>query len=453
MTLFAISAVGLLMAGSTAAQMPEIEFLHVPPYRSEDNLVGRVRHANPDSFQVAAYIFVEGAGWWSKPSAEQPWTAVRSDSTWKVDITTGGSDIFATRLVAALFGREANVDPVVQGAACLPEHIEREAAAVIRTERTPRTLLFSNYTWRVKASATPVGPGSTRFSEAPDHVWVDEEGFLHLRLAPIGETWYGSEVILAESLGYGRYTFTIEGAVGELPESVVLGLFTWDNDACEVPHREIDIEFSRWGVPTDPNAQYVVQPHDTAGNRFRWSMPADVTLSTHIFHWTPDSISFLSVKGGDLGAPVDSVLQRWRYTGPHVPTPGSENARINLWLFSEPPATGVEVVVRRFAFEPHPTMVETSQNPEAPVSFRLLPNYPNPFNAVTRIPFVLKRKANVTLSIYDVRGSEVGVLIDGEVAAGAHEALWDASDLPSGVYLARLRVGKRTQVRKLLLLR
>jgi hypothetical protein len=66
--------------------------------------------------------------------------------------------------------------------------------------------------------------------------------------------------------------------------------------------------------------------------------------------------------------------------------------------------------------------------------------YPNPFNPVTSIVFTLAEPSIVELKVFDLLGSGVAVLVDGPIGAGSHEARWDAGDLSSGVYLARIRV-------------
>jgi choice-of-anchor B domain-containing protein len=102
----------------------------------------------------------------------------------------------------------------------------------------------------------------------------------------------------------------------------------------------------------------------------------------------------------------------------------------------------------------------TSVDPIEPSTFALLQNYPNPFNPETSIPYSLSRNGHATLRIYDVLGRVVETLIDGDVAAGAHEQSWDASRIPSGVYFYRLEVGvvgapghEFSQMRKLILLK
>jgi len=88
-----------------------------------------------------------------------------------------------------------------------------------------------------------------------------------------------------------------------------------------------------------------------------------------------------------------------------------------------------------------------------PVGFQLYQNYPNPFNPSTTIRFSLQAAANVTLTVFDMRGREVETLVKSRFAAGEHTILWDAGSLASGVYFYRLHAGSFTETRKLLLVR
>jgi hypothetical protein len=70
----------------------------------------------------------------------------------------------------------------------------------------------------------------------------------------------------------------------------------------------------------------------------------------------------------------------------------------------------------------------------------LQPAAPNPFRTAAEIRFTLGAAAPVTVDVHDVRGRLVRRLIDGEeLAAGAHSVRWDSGELPSGVYLFRVR--------------
>ncbi len=88
----------------------------------------------------------------------------------------------------------------------------------------------------------------------------------------------------------------------------------------------------------------------------------------------------------------------------------------------------------------------------------LAPNYPNPFNPKTTLPFSLAAPAQVRLAIYDVAGRLQRTLVDAHLAAGEHWVNWDGRDeggteLASGVYFSRFEAGAVSEVRKLLLLR
>ena len=98
---------------------------------------------------------------------------------------------------------------------------------------------------------------------------------------------------------------------------------------------------------------------------------------------------------------------------------------------------------------------------EIPESTALLPNYPNPFNPETWIPYHLAQAANVTLTVYDVRGSVVRELRLGHQPAGVYvnrgrAAYWDGKNqlgekVASGVYFYTLAAGEFTATRKLLI--
>jgi hypothetical protein len=105
-----------------------------------------------------------------------------------------------------------------------------------------------------------------------------------------------------------------------------------------------------------------------------------------------------------------------------------------------------------------PLHVDYSSAPPAPsgtpVAFRLLPNYPNPFNAVTVIPFELRSPRKVSLIIYDILGREVARLIDGEdYTVGTHRVSWSATSQASGLFFAHLKVDGKQAVRRLVLLK
>ena len=439
-------------AHGASAGNPIIEFTFVPPYGSSDNLIGRIRDVDPINYKVAVYIFVEGSGWWTKPTFAQPLTPIRSDSTWTCDITTGGNDAYATRIHAFLLPNGVN-PPQAGGLTDLPASLFTISVANVSATRSPKMVVFSGYEWWVKTSAVPVGPGPNYFSDSAENIWVDSLGQLHLKMTQRNGRWHCSEVVLRNSLGYGRYVFQLTGKIGRLDPNVVLGLFTWDNASAEF-HREIDIEFSRWSVATDPNAQYVVQPWDRPGNRQRWVIPTALDFSTHSFIWKPDSISFLSTKGHQTAAPLDSIIYSWNYKGPNIPTHGNENARINLWLFNGQAPTDtaeVEVIIKKFIFDARTSVDE--RRGTTPGRYYLAQNHPNPVNASTSIRYTLPRESRVSIRVYNLAGREVEVMVDQHNFAGEHVIVWRAGDLPSGIYFYRLESERWKEIKQLVVLK
>ncbi|MBC8205263.1 MAG: T9SS type A sorting domain-containing protein [FCB group bacterium] len=79
--------------------------------------------------------------------------------------------------------------------------------------------------------------------------------------------------------------------------------------------------------------------------------------------------------------------------------------------------------------------------------------YPNPFNPSTVISFELKDAGEVSLIVFDVQGREVQSLVNGHRSMGYHEAVFDGSELASGIYFARLDAGGFAQTQKLLLIK
>jgi hypothetical protein len=95
---------------------------------------------------------------------------------------------------------------------------------------------------------------------------------------------------------------------------------------------------------------------------------------------------------------------------------------------------------------------------EIPVIARLGQNFPNPFNASTKISYQLPVSEDVELKIYDALGRKVRILILAKQTSGHHEIAWDGRDdfgmqVPSGTYFYRLKAGNYTQIRKAVLLK
>lgn len=93
-----------------------------------------------------------------------------------------------------------------------------------------------------------------------------------------------------------------------------------------------------------------------------------------------------------------------------------------------------------------------------PYSFVLKQNYPNPFNPSTAIAYETVFPAWVRVTVYNMLGQIVDVLVDGMQLPGRHKILWQGTDragrpVASGIYVYRIDTGRMTATRKMLLLR
>lgn len=98
------------------------------------------------------------------------------------------------------------------------------------------------------------------------------------------------------------------------------------------------------------------------------------------------------------------------------------------------------------------------ENKVIPEEFSLLQNYPNPFNPKTKICYTLPIDCKVRLSIYNILGQRIRVLVDEHQKAGYRSVFWDGKDekggeTGSGVYFYRIQADKFTQTKKMLFLR
>ena len=123
----------------------------------------------------------------------------------------------------------------------------------------------------------------------------------------------------------------------------------------------------------------------------------------------------------------------------------AQSSRSARWGFDRTSASSVE------------SLSSTGLGPaQMPVGFRLGPNYPNPFNPATVIPYQLATGGYVRLEVFNLLGQRVATLVDGEQAAGSHTAVWTATDgvgraVSAGVYVYRLLVDGQQQTGRMVL--
>jgi hypothetical protein len=189
-------------------------------------------------------------------------------------------------------------------------------------------------------------------------------------------------------------------------------------------------------------------------------------------------IVFLQSPAGGAVAPADSDTFTWR-----TPSPGASHYWFELGVdstFSSPGAidsavTDTVKVVRRLAngryywrvrgvdlggwgpfSETRSIRVVINSVAEyrgIPETFVLEQNHPNPFNPSTKIGFGLPVESRARVDVYNLLGERIATLLDGHMRAGYHTLAFDASSLPSGIYIYRLTTDKGSLVRKMILMK
>ena len=90
---------------------------------------------------------------------------------------------------------------------------------------------------------------------------------------------------------------------------------------------------------------------------------------------------------------------------------------------------------------------------EIPKDYRLYQNYPNPFNPSTNIKFETPASENVKLSVYNLLGEEVDVLVNRYMNKGIHIVKFEGENLASGIYIYILKAGGFVYTKKMVLIK
>ncbi len=233
--------------------------------------------------------------------------------------------------------------------------------------------VFKNSTW---------GPGNNYFTDHPNDIFIDDNGYLHLTITEREDKWWSSEVISQDTMGYGTYVWTVGRVPQNLDPMVVLGLFTWDSYTFQSDaNSEVDIEFSKWGdADQDTTLQYGVQPinfgpyYPERDDKPKVNPALWGDVSTHAFTWTDTLITWESWSGAEYGNGSPQASWTFDLSNPArvknengnssnpviIPAPGSNtNARMNLWLVQGADNGPVfpfrtEIVIQDFKYTPLP---------------------------------------------------------------------------------------------------
>jgi MYXO-CTERM domain-containing protein len=250
----------------------------------------------------------------------------------------------------AVSGARAVLLAAISGAALL--------AAPVAHAATP--FVWKGHTWKVTSGGMAgVADGS------PSNVSIDGSGYLHLKITNTAGTWTASELFTTDDLGFGTYQWQVDGPIDVYDKNVVLGLFPYGpaGGIGKDGTNEIDIEFSRWGQASGPNADWTDYPSSgtTQGEMsFSFSLGGG-TLSTSRFVWTSTSIEDFLMTGIQPIGSTTGLVKSWTYAPANAMVNIPQQAMplgINLWCFAIPSdAKDEEVVIRDFEFVPEGTAI------------------------------------------------------------------------------------------------
>jgi hypothetical protein len=329
---------------SPQAQVPpSIEFTTLPPAAAGDgnvfvSIAGRVTGARPGQQIV---VFARSGMWWVQPLADQPFTAVQPDFSWKNTIHPGSA--YAALLVDPGYSPPSTAHMLPQTGGAVQAVAVAEGPAL--PHQPAKKLRFGGYEWEVRR--TPSSPAASQTVYDPANAWVDENGFLHLRIARSSGGWTSADLSLARSLGYGSYHFVVRD-ISHLEPCAALTISTRDDSG---PYREMNIQISRWGRTGGKNAQYVVQPYFVPANMVRFLAPAG-TL-TYSLSWEPGRASFQTFRGSGAGGKGEMIAAHTFTSG--VPAPDTESVRLNFSAYysrHNALRNGAEVIFEKFEYLP-----------------------------------------------------------------------------------------------------
>jgi hypothetical protein len=270
----------------------------------------------------------------------------------------------------------------------------------------------------------------------PRCVALDDEGNLYVS--------FRTGAVDLNSDGAGLFKFPLTGT---LP--VVNADALWGIDAA-ASHRIADLQFDSGSSRTsnsDDILYYATRADGGNSDDGIWR-PDDINSA---FPVPTKIITEIELYGGDENINARSGLA--------LDAAGNlilfENSNEHIF-FITPPSQDAENSFTTVSYDSIKTAGATSIASERNrlLSFKLNQNYPNPFNPSTTISFQLDKPMNVSLSVHNLLGEEVALLINDEPkSAGYHNAVFSADELPSGVYIYTLKAGTNIAMSKMTLLK
>jgi hypothetical protein len=233
------------------------------------------------------------------------------------------------------------------------------AGPALHGSEQQRLIRWSGITWYVYPNCDDCGPSLTPTTNADRAVYVDDRGYLHLKVSKIGGKWRGVELRALTRPTYGTYRWIVDTATADLDQWAVLGMFLYKPGAKKFTS-EIDIENSRFPhlLKAPNNAQFVTQPYFVKGNLHPYSILPEYHPLLQQFTWRP-GVTYGGPGRVDFETRVGSVpraplLAEWSYSSYSVPPPQGMQLFLVLWMNqNKPPSDGLHsAVIRSVTIKP-----------------------------------------------------------------------------------------------------
>lgn len=176
-------------------------------------------------------------------------------------------------------------------------------------------------------------------------------------------------------------------------------------------------------------------------------------LSNHIYSITFDNQDnvFVSAFAGGVYALQTNVFDNsediWMYTGL-----GGLEVTTVIYDFNQSKLLATSTNGNLYV-NSNPLTSVKNNGEVTPGTYSLGLNYPNPFNPETVIEFSIPVTHNVKITVYDILGKEVSVIVNGELTQGNHKVSFSGKGLSSGIYFYRMEAGVFSDVKRMILLK
>jgi hypothetical protein len=175
----------------------------------------------------------------------------------------------------------------------------------------------------------------------------------------------------------------------------------------------------------------------TVGSTYSISWKSNMVSNVKIEYSTDQGTSWITIT-----ASTDCISGSYMWTVPNTP---SKNCTIRISDVSNPAVYGMSY----FAIRLTSGITDNIKS----LSYKLQQNYPNPFNPSTTINYSLAKEGHAKITLYNILGSKVAVLVNENKPAGIYSVQFNASALPSGIYFYRLESGSYSDIKKFVLMK